>query len=128
MDLRAVTLSVEDDVVVRAELAGPIPQADTAMVGVNVSSTDGNTFRQLAVKWVDGTAPGPFVFDMGSAKQENLPASALEVDGRTVTLTFPTSAVDDIGDGWKWGAFTTAAGADVDACPGPVGGMKMQPF
>jgi hypothetical protein len=43
-------------------------------------------------------------------------------------MIVPASAVDDLGDGWTWGAFTTAAGADVDACPSEVGGMEMEPF
>lgn len=127
VDLQRVTLSVGDSVTITVHLSGAIPQTDTAMVGVNVASADGNTFRQLAAKWIDGDT-NLFVFDMSTSKQENLNPSGASVAGNILTLAFPISAVSDLGDGWKWGAFTTRSGNDVDACPGPTQGMEMQPF
>jgi hypothetical protein len=72
---------------------------------------------------------------MDPESQHNLPASGLQIDGKTVTMTFPASTVDDLGEGWTWAAFTgaksrytDASGTDVDSCPGVPGSMKMQPF
>jgi hypothetical protein len=127
MDLLSASLSAGDDVVVSVGLAGPIPKLDYASVGVNVASADGSTFRVLAVNWLDGQAR-PYFFDMETGQQDNLPRSALQVDGNTVTLTFPTSTVDDLGDGRTWGAFTNNGETDMDACPEPLSGMPTQPF
>lgn len=43
-------------------------------------------------------------------------------------MTFPSTAVSDLGKGWKWSAFAYAAGNGTDACPGPTGAMQYQPF
>jgi hypothetical protein len=40
------------------------------------------------------------------------------VHDTTVTATFPDDYVGRLGDGWRWYAFSTANGQDVDACPG----------
>src|SRR4051794_39208166 len=44
---------------------------------------------------------------------------APQMDGATVDVTFPPSALDGLGDTWNWRAVTTAAGTDVAACPEP---------
>lgn len=50
-------------------------------------------------------------------------------------MRFPLSAVEDLGNNWRWGAwtnalseFTDATGGDVDACPAPPTGMGTQRF
>lgn len=135
MDLVSASIRTGDDVVVTAVLAAPIPRNDTVDVGVLVQSRDWDTIRLLVGKWVDGRAAEQYVYNMDPERQHQLPASGLQVDGNTVTMTFPASTVDDLGDGWTWGAhtgaesrYTDASGTTVDACPGPPGGMKRQPF
>ena len=139
MDLVSISIRTGDDVVVTAVLAAPIPRNDTVDVVVLVQSRDWDTIRLLVGKWVGGRAAEQYVeqyVDNSDAEEKlNLPASGLQVDGKTLTMTFPASTVDDLGDGWTWGAstgaesrYTDASGTDVDACPGPPGGMKRQPF
>lgn len=135
MDLLSASITTGDSVVVTADLAGPIPRNDTVTVSVMVQSRDWQTFRILAGKWVHGRAANRYVYDIDLDGQHNLPASGLQVDGKTVTMTFPASTVEDLGKGWTWGAFTgavsaytDASGTDVDACPGAPGSMRMQPF
>ena len=129
VDLKSIKVTRDEvGLTVVVKVIGPLPRTDTAMVGINVSSGDGEMSRQLAVKWVDGNAPGPFIFDMGSAEQENLPASAFKVDGRTIAIDFPAESVSDLGEGWEWSAFSNAAGDDVDACPGEVLSFKKRTF
>lgn len=139
MDLVSASIRTSGDVVVTAVLAAPIPRNDTVEVGVLMQSRDWHTIRLLVGKWVDGRPAEQYVEqyvdDPDAEVRLNLPVSGLRVDGKTVTMTFPASTLDDLGDKWTWGAFTgaesrykDATGTDVDACPGPPGGMKRQPF
>jgi hypothetical protein len=129
LDLRNVTVTTDDSGLgVVLTLAAPPPTGNTAMVGISVNSADENVLRQLAVKWVDGDTSGPFIFDMASAEQQNLPASAVTVAGKKVTITFPLDATTDLGSDWQWYAFSNAAGDDVDACPGAVNSFKKRTF
>ena len=137
MDLLSTTITTGDSVVVTADLAGPIPRNDTVTVSVMVQSRDGDTFRILAVKWVNGRAVNQYVYSLNgiNERQHNAPPSGVRVHGKTVTMTFPASTMDDLGGRWTWAAFTgarsrytDASGTDVDACPGVPGSMRMQPF
>lgn len=128
VDMVKASLTVVDEVLLEIQLAKPVPQTDTAMVGINVASADGEKSKQLAAKWIDGKSGAPFVFDMGTAQQENLDSGDQVVSGSDLTLTFPLSSVEDLGDGWTWYAFTTEAGQDVDACPGEVMSFEKRVF
>lgn len=130
VDLGSVTLyASRTEVTAVFDLTKPLPKTDTAIVGVVVSSADGKIARQLTVKWIDGKTPGPFVFDLRTAKQDNLaPDKVLEKGSQYIVAFFPGSATADLGKSWKWSAFANAAGNDTDACPGPAGSMQYQPF
>ena len=129
MDLKSVVVYADDDEVTGfIELWTPVPTTGTAMLGLFVSSADGKKVRQLGIKWVDGKAPGPFVADLRTGLQDNLgPDELIQKAPEVILVNFPT-AVADLGKGWKWSAFTNAAGNDTDACPGPTGAMQYQPF
>lgn len=131
VDIQNVTLYAGSGGGVTAffELAKPLPKSDTAMVGVFVSSADGERSRQLGIRWVDGQTPGPFVFDFGNSRQMNLDSDKVtETASQYIAADFPASTVADLGVGWKWSTFANAAGNDTDACPGPTGAMEYQPF
>jgi hypothetical protein len=131
LDLKSVTVVVDEDTEVRLvfELNEALPQSGTAELGVQVASADGELARQLAVTWIDGQTLGPFVSDVGDDKQDNLGEDAvLEKSDKVIVATFPGATVADLGKRWKWFAFADAAGDEVDACPGPAGGLHYQRF
>ena len=137
MDLMSASIRTGDDVLVTAVLTAPIPRNDTVTVGVLTQSRDMHPVRLLIGKWVDRRPAKHYVEEYRGIHVErlNLPLSGLHVDGKTVTLTFPAATLDGLGNHGTWGAFTgavskykDATGSDVDACPGPPGGMKTQPF
>jgi hypothetical protein len=94
-----------------------------------VSSKDGKTAKQLRAKWVDG-APVVFVFDFDAGSQELVDVEP-QVDGGTVDVPFPRSALKGLGDTWNWRAVSKVGGQDVDTCPEPgedPGNPKQQTF
>lgn len=106
-------------------LAAPLDTASgSAQLSVMASSQDGNTARQLGVKWVDGES-NVFVFDIGSAKNEYVQVPPV-VAGSSVQVTFPRSAITGLGSTWKWHAAASSEGTDVDACP-DAGGDALNP-
>ena len=130
-DLKSVTVDADEDteVTVTFDLNSAVPQSGSAELGIYVASGDGKVSRQLAVKWTDGQTYGPFVADLGDAKQESVGEDALVQKGdKFIVATFPGATVTDLGKGWKWSAFANADGDDTDACPGPAGAVQYQPF
>jgi hypothetical protein len=100
-------------------LAAPLnTTTGTALLSLMVSSQDGGTARQLGAKWIDGESV-VFVFDSGTAQNEYVKVPPI-VDGGTVNVTFPRSAIEGLGDNWGWAATTSVDGADVDHCPEPT--------
>ena len=117
----------DDDVLVSAELAGPIPQTGNVSVLFMLHSAGSFPYRQVAMEWVDGRAARPRYFDSElGGRPADLRASDVEEKGNAVTMTVPDSMVDDLGNGWTWGAFIVVNGEDVDGCPGL--GRKPQRF
>ena len=99
-------------------LAAPLDTSTgTALLPLAVSSQDGETARQLGAKWIDGQAQ-VFVFDSGTAQNEYVDLPPV-VDASIVNVTFPRSAIEGLGDTWRWGATTSVDGTDVDGCPEP---------
>lgn len=118
LDLRTVKLSqAGDQLLVTWTTSTAPPQQGTVLWSVNVSSADGSTSRQLGLKILDGSVIGHFVFDNGTAQQDNVSSAAMP--GRSSTADFPLSAVSDLGAGAKWRAGVNVAGDDSDACPDP---------
>lgn len=121
-----------DEVLLSAELAGPVPQTDDVWVGFHVQSADFHIIRQVAMRWKDGRMVKPYVYEDSTGKRANLRLSPsdVEVDGNTVAMTVPGSLVGDLRPGRSgWFAFTDWTGqADrkSDGCPGQ--GMRRQPF
>ena len=79
----------DDEVLLSAELAGPIPQTNDVWVGFHVQSADFQVIRQVAMRWTDGRMVKPDVYEDSTRGMANLRLSPsdVEVDGNTVTLT-----------------------------------------
>ena len=125
-DLVAVRLDGDDQgLTVKYTLSKQLPiwTAETAMLMVYAASLDGNHSWQLAVKWINGE-PGVFVFDNTTAQQANLDGR-LQVAGKSVTVTYPAAFVSALGPSFKWGAYSTLDGADMDACPNNDGALNL---
>lgn len=133
MDLTDVALSLDGEYLTAVfTLTTPIPGSDTAMVGLSVSTKakdDANYLsRQLGVKTLDGSVIGFFVADLSTGQQTNLDQTDLTVAENVITAKFPASAVRELGAGWEFYAFATAAGVDTDACPGAVMSFEQMTF
>lgn len=129
--LSASIRSQDDDVLLSAELAGPVPQTDDVWVGFHVQSADFHIIRQVAMRWTDGRIVKAYVYEDSTRKADlRLSPSDVDVVGNTVIMTVPESLVSDLRPGRSgWFAFTSWTGqADrkSDGCPGQ--GMKRQPF
>jgi hypothetical protein len=99
-------------------LAAPLDTASgTQLLALLVSSKDGKTAKQLGAKWVDGV-PLVVVFDFGAGSQDLVDIEP-QVDGGTVDVPFPRSALKGLGGTWDWRAVSNVGGQDVDACPEP---------
>lgn len=59
---------------------------------------------------------------------DDLDTDDVEVDGTTVVAHLPRSVVRELGENWRWYAFTAVDGLEVDACPGAVQTFETQPF
>jgi hypothetical protein len=56
-----------------------------------------------------------FVFDMGAGRTDV--EAAPTVEGSTITVSFPSNAVSDLGVSWQWRVTSNIDGADADRCP-----------
>jgi hypothetical protein len=80
------------------------------------ASPSGDQALQLGVRFQDGKQTTQYVFNVGSAEQQNLPTDA-SLAGTVLTARFPFGTVAELGKSWKWSATTNAGGDDVDDCP-----------
>ncbi|CAN5260390.1 hypothetical protein BH11ACT4_BH11ACT4_13690 [soil metagenome] len=118
VDLESAALALEKgDLVARFRLTTQLP-GGAASLGIFAESKDGKRSYQLAASWKDGRVDSFFVHDFQRGKDTKLDARDLEADGAQVTAAFPGSIASTLGAGWRWYAFSTADGKDVDACPG----------
>ncbi len=83
---------------------------------MTVRAADRRTSRQLGYKIVDDAVSAHFVFDLGSATQENLDGVNVHVEPQRLVDELPPSAVADLGDDWTWRATLNMNGEDVDSC------------
>jgi hypothetical protein len=118
VDLAAVRLELDDrDLRVILDLTQPLPEGDAGL-GIYAESANGKRSYQFATLWSNGELDEFFVHDFSSDDTDGLDRDDVEVDGSTVVLALPDGPVDRLGDRFRWYAFSTAAGVDVDACPG----------
>jgi hypothetical protein len=118
VDLDAVSMSLErGDLVARFELVAPLPDG-AASLGIFAQSRDGERSYQLAATWNDGELDSFFVHNFATGRDTKLSSRDIGWDDTTVTAAFPGDIARSLGSGWSWYAFSTAEGADVDACPG----------
>ena len=99
-------------------LVKPLPEAGSSGVFLNLSNPDGSVAMQTGVKWLDGAQIAYFVFDLGSAIQQNLSGEAL-VKGETIVATFPVDSLSPLGNLWEVQAVSSIDGKDADTAPEP---------
>lgn len=117
VDLQQVVLrSLGSRLTATFRLGGP-PEAvpGVLQLSLGIWNGAGAAQRSLDVRWVDGT-PMVRMYDVLDAEQQAL-AVRPDVSGRTVTVQFPASATAGLGSSWRWEAFATVDGTDVDNCP-----------
>lgn len=117
VDLRGVRLTSAPGGLTAAFRLGASPTAVPGVLQLTVGiwNREGAAERSLDVRWADGV-PDVRIYDVGDAVDRALPVRP-EVAGRTVTVHFPASATAGLGRSWRWEAFASVDGTDVDDCP-----------
>lgn len=117
LDLTSVALERSGDGIrVTWTTASPPPASGSVLYSVTAARPDGSTVQQFGLKYQDGQQIGFFVFNFGSANQENLEGQ-VDGSGTTVTALFDSPSVGDLGEQFRWQATTGVDGGDVDDCP-----------
>jgi hypothetical protein len=118
VDLESARVAVDDgDLFVTFELTQPPPSGD-AGVGIYAEAANGKRSYQVATLWVDGELDEFFVHEFSKGDDEKLDRDDVRLDGTTITARVPDDVLDRLGNDWRWYAYSTVAGANVDACPG----------
>ena len=119
VDLRQVSLrSLGSRLTATFRLAAPPASvAGVLQLSLGIWSGDGTASRSLEVRWVDGD-PRVRMYDVLDAQEHQLSVRPT-VSGGTVTVRFPATATAGLGRSWRWEAFATVDGIDVDDCPAP---------
>jgi hypothetical protein len=118
VDISAVDMVSDGTTVVLAfSLAGPVPAKGDLVLGVEATSQDGGTVRQLGIKLHDGQPQGAFVGDATGTAPTQL-NDAVHIADRAVHAGFPISTVKELGSSWHWYAVVGSATGIQDLCPG----------
>jgi hypothetical protein len=124
LDLAGAVLARQGDVLVTAFALGAPPVADGgSFLTVEVRSADGATAHQLGVELQAGRPVAAYVAESPTAAPQVL-TGTVHVEGAEVHAAFPAAVLDDLGEGWRWYAFTstdTAAVADTCSAEGTSG-------
>lgn len=94
-------------------LSGPGAQSDTFLIGVHGASQDGQTFRQLGIKFLDGECIATFAFDHNAARQENFDYVPSGEDPRGIHTPYPSAPLDALGTSPKLRRYLNYAGNDI---------------
>jgi hypothetical protein len=117
VDLQQVSLrSLGSRLTATFRLAAP-PETVPGVLQLSLGIWSGNgaASRALDIRWVDGE-PRVRMYDVLAAEERELPVRP-DVSGGTVTVRFPAAATAGLGRSWRWEAFATVDGTDVDDCP-----------
>jgi hypothetical protein len=119
VDLQQVSLSsLGERLTATFRLARPPESVPGVLqLSLGIWSGDGAARRSLDVRWGDGV-PHVRMYDVVQAQEEELPVRP-DISGGTVTVQFPAAATSGLGRSWRWEAFATVDGTDVDDCPSP---------
>lgn len=117
VDLDTVTLEQRDgELTVRLELATALPAGQSG-VGILAERRGKRDTYQVSIGFVDGRLDRYFVWDGDDERELDL--DDVVVEGTTITAVFPDDELDRLGDRWRWRAFGTATGSELDSCPAP---------
>lgn len=93
-----------------------VPTTGTVLYAVRVWSADRSKEYQFGAKFRDGKEITNFVAD-GSGQQENITNEAVAAD-QQVSLRYPLTKLEGLGDKFEWSAKVTVDGSEADRCPG----------
>ena len=83
-----------------------------------ISATRGSEWLQLNYDII-GATRYVSVNDFGDkGKTKNFPPEAAAIQGHTLTVTYPVTAIRKLGERFEWAAAINLDGYDVDQCPG----------
>ncbi len=123
LDLTAAKLVGDaSELTVTFKTAEPMPSNGTVLYSVTAWSQDGNAGYQLGVKYDGGQQVSHFVFDNVDMTQANV-STDVQTTSKTVSASFPMSAIKGLETPFKWSADLNVQGNDVDTCPKPGGDM-----
>lgn len=97
---------------VKYALSGPIPPADTFLVGVHGTSRNGEVIRQFGIKFLDGESIAYFVFDHNAGKQENFDYIQATEDGHQILTPYPAGPFAELGAEPTLRGYLSYAGVD----------------
>ncbi|WP_461175241.1 hypothetical protein M1D93_20000 (plasmid) [Arthrobacter sp. Z1-9] len=93
------------------------PTTGTVLYSVTAWSPDGRKGYQFGTKFQNGREIANFLFDLGSARQENITNEAVAAD-KQISVRYPLAKLAGLGASFGWSATVTVDGKDVDRCPG----------
>lgn len=100
-----------------------VPTTGTALYSATAWSEDGETGYQIGVKFEDGQEIANFVYNLTDYTQKNLTNAAVTADSR-VSVRYPLSELEGLGETFSWSATVTVDGTDVDRCPDGEGKQR----
>ncbi|MBU4214769.1 MAG: hypothetical protein KJ792_08950 [Actinobacteria bacterium] len=118
VDITEVTVQNDGALVSAAmKLADPLQPSDVDELSflTTAYSADGSIGYQFGTKFIGGAEAANFVFDFGSASQENVTNGAVFADGQ-IAVRYPVALLEDLGAGFHWSTAVTLNGQDVDLC------------
>lgn len=128
VDLDWVRLKLDDgNLLATFELVGALPDGEAGL-GIYAESGNGQRSYQFATLFSGGELVEFFVHEFSRDDTDGLDHNDVEYDGSTVVAVIPDDIIKRLGNDWTWYAFSTAAGADVDACPGEPLTFEMLQF
>lgn len=128
VDLDWVRLKLDDgNLLATFELVGALPDGEAGL-GIYAESGNGQRSYQFATLFSGGELVEFFVHDFSRDDTDGLDHNDVEYDGSTVVAVIPDDIIKRLGNDWKWYAFGTASGVDVDACPGEPLTFEMLQF
>jgi hypothetical protein len=116
-DLVGVDLTATGDgLTVAWRLASDAATAGTTLWSV-FARPPGGANVQLGAR-LEGTTRSPFVFMFGDGIQQDVPPENMTVEGSTVRVSYPQTALGSLAPPFDWRAESTVEVEDVDYCPG----------
>lgn len=117
-DITKVSVTVDDDLVVRFDFAKALPERDLqTTLTVDFYSQDEKSGRQLSLRILDGKASAASIFESETGDDIPIAEDAIQLDESSVTVTAPPAFLATFGNRWTWEAETAVSFDEGDSCP-----------